>query len=226
MRQAIAYALDKKELLKAMYWGIGETENNQPFVNRSRFYIPVKDRENDRAKARQLLAEAGYPKGFKLEFLQRSVAYDMACAEATIGQLKNVGIEGSMRVIDRAPFNSMMQKGDYSISANSVSERYDWDDAYYMNLHSSEIDKNNWSRYGNKELDGLMEKGRVTMKWEDRMAIYRKVVEIIKEDLPIMCISKNVVGIALADHVKGYRKGFAVRFAWTGGGLKYFWMDK
>ena len=72
VRQAVAYAIDKKEIVKAAFWGLGEIVNNQPFLNRSRMYIPVKDREVDLAKAKQLLAEAGYPNGFKTEFLEYS----------------------------------------------------------------------------------------------------------------------------------------------------------
>ena len=56
------------------------------------------------------------------------------------------------------------------------------------------------------------------MKWEDRADTYTKVVEIIKEDLPILYVLKNVIGIALRDYVKGYRKGSSMRYAWHGGG--------
>ncbi len=226
VRQAVAYALNKQELVKAMYWGLGEPVNNQPFANRSRFNIPVKGRETDLVKARQLLSEAGYPNGFKVEFLETSVAYDLAGAEAAIGQLKPIGIEGVVKVIDRAPYTTMMRRGDYTISFRGDSERYDWDDAYFPYFHSSEIDKNNWSRYSNKALDDVLQKGRTTLAREERVAIYRQAVDTIMEDVPILYITKPIVGIALRDYVKGYRKGFAVRFAWHGGGLKYFWMDK
>jgi peptide/nickel transport system substrate-binding protein len=226
VRQAIAYGLDKEKVLKAVYWGLGEIENNQPFLKNSRFYVPIKDRELDLAKAKQLLAEAGYPNGFKAEFLTYSTTYDVAGCEATVGQMKEIGIDASIKVVDRTVYYAMMRKGDYSVSYRGDSERFDWDDAYYMYFHSSEIDKNNWSRYSNKELDALLEQGRTAMKWEDRKDIYTKVVEIIKEDLPILYVLKNVIGIALRDYVKGYRKGFSMRFAWHGGGAKYWWLDK
>jgi peptide/nickel transport system substrate-binding protein len=180
VREAVAYAIDKKEVLKASFWGLGETVNNQPFINRSRFYIPVEDRQVNLAKAKQLLSEAGYPNGFKTEFLQASITYELAGCEAAIEQLKKIGIEATMKAIDRAPFNSMMRKGEYSISFSGDSERFDWDDAYYMYLHSKEIDRNNWSRYSNTVLDGLLEKGRTTWKWEDRLPIYKKAIEIIQ----------------------------------------------
>jgi peptide/nickel transport system substrate-binding protein len=226
VRQAIAYALDKKKLLKAAFWGLGELQNQQPFLNVSRFYIPVKEREQDLAKARQLLAEAGYPKGFKVEFLQYTVHYNLITAEAIFGQLKEIGIEATMKVIDRAPFFKMMRDGEYSISTTSYEERYDWDDAYYMILHSGEIGKNNWARYKNSEVDALLVEGRTTLKWEDRKAVYTKIVEILREDLPILFLYKPLRAYAIRDYVKGFREGFGMRFAWHGGGAKYWWLDK
>lgn len=226
VRQAFAYALDKKEILKAVFWGLGETINNQPFSNGSRFYIPVKDRETDLAKAKQLLAEAGYPKGFKTEFLEYSVNYYMAGAEVGIGQLQNLGVEAQVKAIDRAPYSSMMKSGDYAISLGNIEEKFDWDDALYLHFHSSEIGKNNFCRYGNPELDALLEKGRTTWKWEDRVPVYKRVIEILAEDVPVFFLYKPVQGSAMRDYVKGYRKGFAFRLAWHGGGLKYWWIDK
>jgi peptide/nickel transport system substrate-binding protein len=95
-----------------------------------------------------------------------------------------------------------------------------------MFLHSSEIGKNNLSRYSNPKMDELLEKGRLTLRWEDRQQIYKQVVELIKEDLPHLYVTKEIVTIALRDYVKGYRKGFTLRLAWAGGGVKYFWLDK
>jgi len=92
--------------------------------------------------------------------------------------------------LDRAPAFIALKKGDYQISYAEQPERYDWDDAYYMYFHSKEIDGNNWSRYSNKEIDSLVEKGRITIKTEDRVPIYKRVIEILKEDLPVLFVTK------------------------------------
>ena len=226
-RQAVAYAIDKNEIIKGAHWGLAEPVNNQPFLNRSRMYIPVKDREVDLVKAKQLLAEAGHPDGFKTEFFQLSgTTYDLDACQVIIGQLKKVGIEATMTVIDRAPYFESMRKGNYQISVRGDSERLDPDDAYYLYLHSGEIDKNNWSRYSNKQLDALLEKGRTTWKWEDRVPIYRQVVETIKEDLPILYFAKSIISIAYRDYVKGHDAGASTWFGYYGGGLKKVWLDK
>ncbi len=226
VRQAVAYAINKQEVVEAAYWGLGEVVNNQPFLNRSRMNIPVKDREVDLAKAKQLLAEAGYPHGFKFECLEYSYAGALDPCQDVLGQLKKIGLEGSMQVIDRAPYYVKMRKGEFNISVSTDTERLDPDDAYYMRLHSSEIDRNNWSRYANKELDPLLEKGRTTWNWEDRVPIYRKVVEINKEDLPILYLSKQVIPVAYRDFVKGHEAGAGTWFGYYGGGIKKVWLDK
>ena len=114
---------------------MGETTNNQPFVTGSRYYVPIKDREVDLRKARQLLADAGYPKGFKTEFFEYSYNKYTEPAQVAIGQLKDVGIEATMKVLDRAAWTTEMIKGNYSISLSGDSERLDPDDAYFMRLH-------------------------------------------------------------------------------------------
>ena len=226
VRQAVAFGMNKKEFIQAAYWGLGEAVNNQAFSNRSRMYVPIKDREYDVAKAKQLLAEAGYPNGLKLELLTYSDTTYVDGCHAAVGQLKNIGIEATMKVIDRAPFWEYARKGEYSVALRGDSERLDPDDAYYLWLHSGEVDKNNWSRYKNKELDDLLEKGRTTWKWEDRMPFYQKAMEIVKEDLPILYLAKSIIPVAYRDYVKGFGAGMATWFGYHGGGFVRTWFDK
>jgi peptide/nickel transport system substrate-binding protein len=190
-------------------------------------YIPVEDRKPDLAKAKQLLAEAGYPDGFKVEFFQMSgTTYDLDACQVVMGELKKIGIEATMNVVDRAPYFATMPKGNFQISVRGDSERLDPDDAYYLYLHSGEIDKNNWSRYSNKELDELLQKGRTTSKWEDRVPIYKKVVDIIKEDLPIYYVAKTIIAISYRDYVKGHDGGASTWFGYYGGGMRKVWLDR
>jgi len=226
VRQAVAYALNKEEIVRAAYWGLGEPVNNQPFLKRSRMYIPIKDREVDLARAKQLLAEAGYPNGLKTEFFAYSYARVIDASQAVMGQLTKVGIQAEMKVVDQVAYNASMRKGEYTISVGGDSERLDPDDAYYMRLHSSEIGKNNFSRYNNKKMDELLEKGRTTWKWEDRVPIYRQVVEMIKEEVPIFYVNKPVISICHRDYVKGHEFGASTWFGYYGGGMKKVWLDK
>ena len=226
VRQAIAYGVNKEEAVKAAWWGLGEPTNNQPFLNRSRMYIPVTEQEYNPEKAKQLLAEAGFPSGLDIEFLQFSYPSWIAVAEAVIGQLKQVGIRGTMKVIDRAPHMKAKREGNFMIMVDGDSERMDPDDAYYMRLHSGEIGLNNFSRYSNKRMDELLEKGRTTWEWKDRVPVYQEIVGVIKEELPIFYVAKSVIGVAYRDYVKGHEAGAATWFLYYKGGMKKVWYDK
>jgi ABC-type transport system substrate-binding protein len=75
-------------------------------------------------------------------------------------------------------------------------------------------------------MDALLQEGRATMKWEDRKAIYKKVVETQMEEVPYLNLFKPLRAYAFRESLKGFRPGFGMRFAWHGGGAKYWWLDK
>jgi peptide/nickel transport system substrate-binding protein len=224
VRQAIAYGLDKRALMQAAYWGLAEPCNNQPFLNRSRMYVPVQDREVNPARARQLLAEAGYPTGLKTE-IETTPPNSIACT-ALVGQLKNIGVDLTIKVRDTVPLMVSLRKGDYTIAFQGDSERLDPDDAYYMRFHPGEIGKNNFSRYSNKEMDHLVEQARAIWRWEDRVPFYKKVVELNMEDLAIYYVAKAINPIAWRDYVKGHGGGMSTWFSYHRGGMKKVWLDK
>jgi peptide/nickel transport system substrate-binding protein len=226
VRQAIAYGIDKKEMVKAAYWGLAEPLNNQPFSSRAWMYIPVQDREFDLDRAKRLLAEAGYPNGFKTEFQTFSDVNRIDGCNVVVGQLKKIGIDATIRISDRAPFYEACRKGEFSMAFRGDNEKLDPDDSFFSWFHSGEIDKNNWPRYQNKDLDALLEKGRALWKWEDRLPIYQKIVEIVKEDLPILYLAKPINPSAWRDNLRGYAGGASTWLVYYGGGMKYAWFDK
>ena len=114
----------------------------------------------DLAKAKQLLAEAGYPNGFKTEILTHTESAPLDASNFALGPLKEIGIEATIRTMDIVTWYATLRKGDYFISMASDSERLDPDDAYYMRFHSSEIGMNNYSRYSDPGMDRLLEQGR------------------------------------------------------------------
>jgi len=225
VRQAVAHAVDKEELVRAAYWNLG-IATNQPFEPGSWLYIPVKEREFNLDKARKLLAEAGYPNGFKAEFLTQSATHMVDGATIVAGQLKKIGIEMTIKIADLAAVRKMWRDGEFAISFSSDSQRLDPDDAYYLWLHSSQIGTNNYSRYANKEFDRLLEEGRTKWKWEDRLPFYRKALEIIEEDVPMHYEVKPKLPVAWRDSLKGHTAAATSWLVYHGGGIEYAWLDK
>jgi peptide/nickel transport system substrate-binding protein len=92
VRQAMNYAIDRPLLLKTVVHGAGVVNGSTPFGPASDGYTSALSTyySYDPAKAKQLLAEAGYPNGFSVKAAVQSQFAPIA--EAMAGELKAVGV--------------------------------------------------------------------------------------------------------------------------------------
>jgi len=93
VRQAMNYAIDRETIVNEILKGNGELNPSAPFGSDSTGYTESLDEtySYDPAKARSLLAEAGYPDGFTLDVLSNP-QWDQV-AQALAGYLRDVGID-------------------------------------------------------------------------------------------------------------------------------------
>ena len=104
VRLAASLALDRRALSEAET--LGASRPTGSIVPRAfEFALSIEPHPFDRAKARQLLAEAGYPNGFDAGELHNFPPYT-ARGEAVMGYLGDVGIRLRMRPMERAAFFS------------------------------------------------------------------------------------------------------------------------
>ena len=106
VRLAASLALDRKALNEAET--LGASRLNGGLVPRTfDFALPLEPHPYDPAKAKQLLAEAGYPNGFDAGDLYPWPPYS-SMGEAVGGQLGAVGIKVKIRTMERAAFYSAL----------------------------------------------------------------------------------------------------------------------
>ena len=139
VRLAASYALDRQALSDAETLGASKPAGN--FIPRPfEFALPIEPLPHNPARAKQLLAEAGYPNGFDAGELYQLPPY-FALGEAIIGNLQAVGIKLKMRPMERAAYFSTIQskraKGVcvcssalYGNAASRMSELYPSEGAY------------------------------------------------------------------------------------------------
>jgi peptide/nickel transport system substrate-binding protein len=110
VRRAIEYAIDKPELVDALTYGYGVATNQlfciPPYMNTSTVGY-----SHDIAKAKQLLAEAGYPNGIQVTAYQVDVMPD-DLGLALQGQLKEAGIDFKIEKVGYIKFVAMIQGGE------------------------------------------------------------------------------------------------------------------
>jgi peptide/nickel transport system substrate-binding protein len=106
VRLAANYAIDRQALSEAETLGASKPAGNH--VPRSfEFALPIEPYPYDPAKARQLLAEAGYPKGFDAGELHQLPPY-FSLGEAIVSYFQAVGIRLKMRPMERGAYFALI----------------------------------------------------------------------------------------------------------------------
>ncbi|MFT6773098.1 MAG: peptide/nickel transport system substrate-binding protein [Paracoccaceae bacterium] len=113
VRQAINHAIDRKALVDNLLKGKSKVVWTACFPSQFGCAQDVEEYPYDPAKAKALLAEAGYPDGFTTEFY----AYrDRAYAEAITSYLNAVGIKTDFRMLQYSALRDLNMKGEAPLS--------------------------------------------------------------------------------------------------------------
>ena len=168
VRRAISMAIDRDAFINAIQGGKGEILNGEIHSGHSETYytplekMPKEVRENfeyNPERARQLLAEAGYPNGFETTIQARAHEPDRDVVSFLVANWKDIGIDVKIDLLESAVFNGLLNKNEHApltFSANSVL-------APGATLYSYAVDESN--AYHVAVVDDL-EINEVYDKWE------------------------------------------------------------
>ncbi|MFP3268763.1 MAG: ABC transporter substrate-binding protein [Desulfurococcales archaeon] len=194
VRQALNYAIDKDSLIKYVLFGLGSPEDSilPPFVLG---HIAVGPYQYDPQKAKQLLAQAGYPNGFSVTLITPNGRYlfDTQVAETIAQYLRDIGIQVNVRTYDwptyvstiLAPLNKTELQLFLLGWSPSVPDPYFYT---FQLFHSSQFTPNGFNNffYNNTEADKLLELGATTTDPQLRAQIYQNLTKIVWNDAPMI----------------------------------------
>ncbi len=196
VRQAVAYAIDKETILKAVYEGIGDVAHGFLTPGTASYWKGTKDADYafNPDKARQLLQEAGWRPGpdgilakdgkpFRVKFWTTTVPQQIQDAQVRQAMLRPVGIDAQIVQVEQAAFLAGIRKGEPDM-AGMLFVSSD-PDVLYTVAHSSQIERGwNTAYYRNPELDRVLEEGRVTTDPARRAELYQRAQQILLRDVP------------------------------------------
>ena len=198
VRQAINLAIDKQAIIDGILFGLGAVATG-PYPKESWAYDPsVAPEPQDRARAKALLAEAGWEDHDGDGWLDRGGApfrftlltnqgneVRRQVTELVQQQLKAVGIDVRIKVLEWSTFvHEFIDKRRFD--AVLLGWNLSRDPDLYDLFHSSRTREGeyNFVGYRNPEVDRLLEEGRRTFDQARRQAIYRQVHRLLYHDQP------------------------------------------
>ncbi|MCP5515139.1 MAG: peptide ABC transporter substrate-binding protein [Spirochaetales bacterium] len=189
VRKALSMALDRKTLVEKVT-AAGETAGYS-MVPPMAGYDPTPGIGEDLAKAKQLLAEAGYPdgKGFpKLEILYNTSDRHLKIAEFIQEQWeKNLGIKCELVNQEWKTYLDTRKQGEFMVARAGWIADYP-DPSTFLDMFGSGKAMNG-GKYSNKEFDELIGKASTMKPGPERFAALRKAEDIfITQDQGVMPI--------------------------------------
>ncbi|MBI1773951.1 MAG: hypothetical protein HYR63_01260 [Proteobacteria bacterium] len=184
VRQALNYAVDVDAIQKAILNGYGQRLSVTLPKNASAYDDSVSPYPYDPAKAKALLAEAGYANGFTIPLTARQGRYlkDKEVMEATMGFLAKVGVKVEAHYLEPGVWAQVSEKKGREGLIFGGWSGLDPDLVWYPLLYTGQYQ----SYYSNKQLDELLDKGRSTVDVQERIALYRQAAQLIKDDAALL----------------------------------------
>ena len=212
VRQALNYAVNKDAIVRDVLKGTGAPSKGPVQPNTWGSEPGLKAYPYDPARAKKLLAEAGYPNGFTttLWVPESGSGMQAPVAMSTVIQsnLKAVGVNVTMQTMEWGAYLAKLRSKEQELFALSwMAGMEDPDMVMYPLLHSSQWTPNGPNRalYKNDTFDRLLTEARHTTDQAKRAALYKQAQKILVEDAPWVFIDHEIQIAALAKRVQGFK---------------------
>lgn len=198
VRQAIAYATNVDDIIGAVFLGSAKKANSPVSPNVFGYNKDAKLYTQNIEKAKELLAKAGYPNGFKTRIWTNDTNIRKDAAVILQDQLKQIGIDVQIEILEWGSYLDRVANGEHDMFILGWSSSADSDSALYALFHSKNLGgSGNRTFYVNKKVDELLDKARESTVPADRIEYYKELQNIIQEDLPFFTLiyPDNITGM-------------------------------
>lgn len=211
VRKALAYAFDYDAFIKDAMRGFVQRLNG-PVPSAIWKYdesYPIYKR--DIKKAKELLAQAGYPNGgFTLDFVVETGG-DIHKQAALVFQqsLKELGIKVNIQFLSWTTIWAKMAKEEEApqiFNTHWYADYADPENFLYYQYHSSMWGDRgfNESYYANPEVDKILDEARYMTDEAKRRELFAKAVKLIMDDCPAIWCAERLQIVSIRDWIKGY----------------------
>lgn len=227
LREAVLYGIDPEDIWVRVLKKRGSV---------SKYFIPpqydwainkdVVSPQRDVEKAVSLIEDAGYTKNEDGYYFETTIdtfpGWDDFVVVLT-EQFKEIGIKLNHNSMDDATYDEkVLDRQDFDFT---VLGGYQGPDISSMAIRFITDGPMNYGNYSNSEIDEEFRLGNIATQPEDRAVHYRKIQEILREDLPVVFFSDKGELYPIKSYVKGSPADEATEFT-TEAEFSRVWIDE
>ncbi|OJY66688.1 MAG: peptide ABC transporter substrate-binding protein [Rhodospirillales bacterium 70-18] len=205
VRQALNHATDKAALIQVLSYGFGTPQQTYMPTSTPYAYAHGEPYPYDVAKAKKLLADAGYAKGFTVSCMALAGNVDDVAQLSALQQMwGEVGVQVKIKQLENATRLTRFKAGDYemrtSLWTNDIKDPNEITSyfAYYPTVHS------NRSGFRDTTIEALFEASQKELDPKKREAQYTEIQQRYIAAAPIVFLLEVPYPIALARKVRDF----------------------
>ncbi|MBI1846855.1 MAG: ABC transporter substrate-binding protein [Candidatus Rokubacteria bacterium] len=213
IRLAVSHAIDRRALIQAVYqgggvvgagmaprpwafWGLGEKDLTPlPGYGKA---------AEEKALAKKMMAELGYTpeKPLKVEMVTRAIAIYVDMASFVINEVKQIGIDASLKQIETAQWHAMAVRGEYQIGANLTGLGADDPDGNFYENYACGSPRN-YTHYCSEPVMKMIDQQSAEIDPKKRMIQVAAIQKTLEEDAARPILSWRLDYFTQWPHVKG-----------------------
>ncbi|RNB86959.1 ABC transporter substrate-binding protein [Brevibacillus fluminis] len=198
VRKALQMAIDRQTLIDKLYYGEGQLVNGISPPGLLGYNPDLPKIEFNPEKAKQLLAEAGYPNGFDMEIAQTTESSEtLKMNEAVQAMLQNVGVKVKITQLDESTYFATRKEGKLPSYHADWSADYNDPDNFFYTFFSQKNTKARSYNYKNLDVNAKLEKARTMVDQTQRIKDYQEMEKTIVQDdaawIPLFALNKLFV---------------------------------
>jgi peptide/nickel transport system substrate-binding protein len=209
LRKAVAFAIDRKEILERVEFGEGIVAHGPISPPMGGFYDPAFETGKngqyfDLEQAKQFMKQSKYASGAEVMLLSGNGGTAPRQAEALQSQLAKIGIKVNIELADAPTFRRRwLQERQWDLVQIQWDADLDPDETLYPELHSGEA----WNagKWVNADFDKMVEGARSENDFKKRKKFYEEAVRLIVEDTPVAILLHLNEQKVFHKYVKGFQ---------------------
>src|SRR5689334_12456753 len=214
VRHAMTHGINKQDVLKGAMFGMGKVLGTNVDPLNPYFVDMSNAMPYDPAKAKKLLAEAGYPNGFETVLkVSPQYYYTVRSGEIIADNLKKIGVNVRIEQIEWGQWLSrVFREADYDLTIIGHAEA--WDIKNYA-------DPKYYFRYDSPKFQELFAKSETTVDDKARRDLYLQMQKLMVEDAPVVWLFMHPRLAVAKKGLQGFWKDLPVsaadlsEVAWT-----------